>query len=225
MLNCTVVMPKPVIFFIVLLFLVWGASPAMVTGAPIGQQEEPPPVEILNPHVGQIIQGLVPISVKIDAVGFQSAQLDFGYEGDETQTWFLLSSSDRQDGEEPFAQWDTTTITDGDYRLRLTVRVSDGEPLVAMVSGLRVRNYTPYATDTSTPTATSIPGDTPVPSATPTPTETPHPPTLTPLPTNPAVLSEATVYNSLGRGALFTLMVFCVLGLYFGLRILLRLRQ
>ncbi len=189
------------------------------------QQEEPPPVEIVNPHEGQILQGLVPISVKIDAAGFQSARLDFGYEGDETQTWFLLSSRDSQDGEDPFAQWDTTTITDGDYRLRLTVWVSDGEPLVALVNGLRVRNYTPYATDTSTPTVTSLPGDTPVPSSTPTPTETPHPPTVTPLPTNPAVLSETTVFSSLGRGALFTLVIFCVFSLYFGLRSLLHLRH
>jgi hypothetical protein len=153
--------------------------------------------------------------------GFQSSELFFGYANNPTDTWFLITRNDQpvKDGE--LAQWDTTTITDGNYTLRLIVSFSDGTQSVATVPNVRVRNYSPIETDTPTPitpTATQVPGDMPISTITPTATITPKPPTPTPLPTNPAELSSANIIAGVGKGALATMGLFILLGLYITIR-------
>jgi len=64
-------------------------------------------------------------------------------------------------------EWDTTLVGDGLYELRLTVNVTNGNPVYHIVSPLRIQNILPAfaATATPFPTATFIP-PTPVPQPT-----------------------------------------------------------
>jgi len=180
----------------------------------------PETIEIQSPLPGQALQGTIVIKGSTEVQDFQSGRLEFSYSENPTNTWFLI-----QEFTEPvageLAQWDTSTITDGTYDLRLSVTLVDGKQVKAVISGLRVRNYTLIETNTPTPelpTATQVPGDTPVPTLTPTSTITPVPPTPTPLPPNPAQLSRRDITGSMGKGALGILGIFALIGLYTSIR-------
>jgi hypothetical protein len=170
---------------------------------------------------GQIVQGLVTITGTVSALGFSSYELSFAYADDQTQTWFTLAEGSQPVFEGELGRWDTRTLTDGDYRLRLQVLMLDGSVQETVVSGLRVRNYTAVPTSTFTPTTTAI-----VQFAAPTAqliapapaTVTPALPAPTPLPPNPASLQEASIANYLGRGAILALLLFLGLGLLLRLR-------
>jgi hypothetical protein len=183
------------------------------------------------PLEGQALQGVVSVIGTTAVEGFVSAELSFAYLDNPTDTWFLIAQSDALVENDVLAQWDTTTISDGDYTLRLVVRLSDGGELSASVGGVRVRNYTAIEADTPTPT---VPTPTPqasetlaptmTPTITPAPSETPVPPTPSAPPPNPAELSRSTLLSSIGRGALAVVGLFALLGVYQGLRALFRRR-
>jgi hypothetical protein len=130
--------------------------------------------DITSPADGQAVQGLITIEGSASHPFFEAYDLAFAYPSDPSQTWFLITDPVNQpvaDG--PMAIWDTTGITDGNYRLRLRVFLTNGNILQVFVDDLRVRNYT--AVETSSPGAA-------VSQPTPTialPTRTPRP---TPLP-------------------------------------------
>ena len=89
----------------------------------------------------------MPIIVNTTLEGFQSAELDFGYLNDPTQTWFLITLSSEPLSGGKITEWDTTTITDGNYTLRLVVTQQDGNQVVATSEGIRVRNYSMIETE------------------------------------------------------------------------------
>ncbi len=163
--------------------------------------------QIVAPPDGQYVQGQVPIKVATDVPNFSSAELDFAYASDSTPNWFLIQTASLPVTGQVMALWDTTTITDGDYLLRLRVTLADASTQDA-IETVRVRNYT--ALPTPSPVATVTP--TPfveVPTAIITvPTETvtasPLPPLFTPtaLPPNPAGMSTGEVFSGFWKGAL-----------------------
>ena len=83
--------------------------------------------------------------------GFISWEITFGYASDSTGTWFLIAEGDEQVSSGELTQWDTTTITDADYNLRLTVYMEGGRREHFVLNNLRVRNYSPIETITPTP--------------------------------------------------------------------------
>lgn len=178
-------------------------------------------MSISSPSEAEYVQGVVTISGSATVLGFSSYELSFAYENDPTQTWFQLTSSSLPVFEGELGTWDTTTLTDGDYILRLQVFLLDGTVQETTVSNVRVRNYTPIPTDTPTPTSTPV-----VQFAAPTAqlilpasaTVTPSMPTPTPLPPNPAGLEETSIFGALGRGAALAVLLFVVLGLLLRLR-------
>jgi hypothetical protein len=176
---------------------------------------------ISSPLEGQIVQGVVTVSGTVTILGFSSYELTFAYMDDPTQTWFALASSSLPVFEGELGAWDTTTLTDGDYTLRLQVFLLDGTVQETTVSGLRVRNYTSVPTSTFTPTATTIAKFAP-PTAqliAPAPaTATQSLPTPTSLPPNSASLAENNISNALGSGAILALLLFAVFGLILRLR-------
>jgi hypothetical protein len=183
--------------------------------------------QILSPLGGQALQGGLPIEGYIPAAGFAGAELSFTYQVDAPETWFLIAELLQIPDNPVLAQWDTTTITDGIYSLQLVVTQVDGSRSRTIVTGLRVRNYSPVETITptaATPSATPEPGDTPVPSATLIPTLTPVPPTPTPLPPNPAQINQLDILITMGKGALAILGFLGVLGLYQTIKTYLRNR-
>jgi hypothetical protein len=185
-------------------------------------------VSIESPGGGEALQGLVQIAGSADPDGFSAYEIAFGYAGDTTGTWFLITERGDPVSDGRLAEWDTFRITDGDYNLRLAVTLDDGSLLEVFVEGLRVRNYSPVETSTPTPipspTATATVDLTAAfvaASQTPTPTDagSPLPPaTPTPLPTNPARISGGEITYSLARGAAGVLAAFILLGMYTSIR-------
>jgi hypothetical protein len=192
--------------------------------APIMQVDVTSDTRIDAPTAGQVIQGNYLILGNTNSDRFQNYEVNFAYKDDPTHTWFLVQegSSPIQDG--VLAVWDTTTITDGEYTLRLLVTLNDGTELETVVDQIRVRNYSPIETDTPTPIpplVTLVPA---VASGSPTPrytleaTLTPQPMTPTPLPTNPAIITSLQMEETLGKGAAISLGMLALLGAYLGLR-------
>jgi hypothetical protein len=185
------------------------------------QAQEGAQLDISSPSEGQIVQGMVVVSGSVTVLGFSSYELSFAYNDDPTQTWFILTTSSLPVFESELGTWDTTTLTDGDYTLRLRIFLLDGTVRETIVSGLRVRNYTAVPTSTFTPTATAIVQFAPptaqliAPAAA---TVTPSLPTPTPLPPNPASLQDASISGALGRGAILALLLFLGFGLILRLR-------
>jgi hypothetical protein len=192
---------------ILLALLAWSLRAGPVSAQAPGSQ-----VSILSPQAGGVLQGQVTITGNNNITGFVSAEIFFTYTHDPTDTWFLIASSSQPVTQGMLAVWDTTTITDGLYALRLRVTLGDGSYVDAIVPDLRVRNYTPV--ETNTPTAVPL-ESTPVPKA--TATATPYP-TPTALPPNPAALTPLNIYTSLGYGALSVVVIIVLFAFYLRLR-------
>jgi hypothetical protein len=221
MLNWIVAMRR--LLFMLLVFLGMSVSASRVAA----QSSDSATVVITAPSPGTPLQGIVIIEGNTMMGEFISWEISFGYASDSTGTWFLISEGDEQVASGELTQWDTTTITDGDYNLRLTVYQQGGNRQHYIVEDLRVRNYSSIETITPTPTLTSTPyTETPRPSQTPTittqPSETPIPNTSTPLPTNPATITQGEINNSLLRGIAGALAAFVLIGLYLSVKQMLR---
>jgi hypothetical protein len=118
------------------------------------------------------------------------------------------------------AVWDTSTISDGDYKIKLTVKMSDGTTQETVVDPVLVRNYTAVqSTATSMPTsvqtevvsvATAI-----------SPTETLAPvASVTPFPANQASLTTGALDDSLRTGLILGLLIVVVISIYSYIRYL-----
>ncbi len=181
--------------------------------------QDSPPVAVTSPAPNELLRGQVTITGRVDLASFVSAQLAFGYASNPTDTWFTIQTFSPPIVDPNLAVWDTSSITDGDYVLRLRVNLEDGTFQEATVP-IRIGNDV-VPTPTLEPTATQE--DTlllPTPfllAASPTPTEVPRP-TPTPVPANPASLGRREVYASLGRGALVILGLFAIAGLIIRVR-------
>ncbi len=172
-----------------------------------------PELSIQSPLPGDVLQGIINIVGISDLPGFVSGELSFAYDDNPTGVWFLVGDLGQPVGGGTLTQWDTSSITDGNYALRLSVRLADGSNREVVISGLRVRNYSQIETQTPTPvtpTTTPAPGSAPA-TATVLPKARPSP---TALPTNPAVITNQNVATSLGKGALAVLGFFAFIGLY-----------
>ncbi|RPI84400.1 MAG: hypothetical protein EHM41_13515 [Chloroflexi bacterium] len=178
------------------------------------------PAAIESPLPGQAVQGSVAVTGSTAVDGFVAAEISFGYLDDPTGTWFFINQINEPVTSGQLAVWDTTTLTDGDYALRLVVLKQDGSQEVVVVPSVRVRNYTPIETDTPTlpaPTETPAPGETPAPTETLVPSPTPHPVTLTPLPQNPAEVTPDDITTNVLYGILIAVGIFAILGLSYTL--------
>ena len=204
--------PRLIILLSLCLLLLGTATPAF------GQEDPDQEIEILSPFPGDPVQGSVAIRVKTSASGFQSAELEFSYARNPTNTWFLIAESDRPLSDEVMAEWDTSTLTDGTYNLRLVVKLKNGRLLSVQVPGIRVRNYSPIETPTPTPSPTLAPGEIPTSTPTPSPTPTPIRPTPTALPANPMQTTISDIGDDFLRGGAGVLAVFLLAGLYGQLR-------
>ena len=153
--------------------------------------QDSPLLAITSPATEEIVRGEVTITGKTDVPGFFFAQLDFAYASNQTDTWFNIQTFSQPTAKSTLAVWDTTSISDGDYFLRLRVTFEDGTFQEVSVPVL-VRNDLPLSTPTSVPTSTVMPEiavQIPTPfllAASPTPTDLPRP-TPTMLPPNPAL--------------------------------------
>jgi hypothetical protein len=174
-------------------------------------------IAITSPAADEVLRGPVTITGTVDFPSFVSAQLDFAYATNPTNAWFPIQSFSQPIVDSTLATWDTTSITDGDYVLRLRVNFEDGTAQEVSVP-LKIGNDampTLSPTPEATPTPEEITVLIPTPfllAASPTPTDLPRP-TPTALPSNPVSLEQDEIYASLGRGALVILGMFALAGL------------
>ena len=181
-----------------------------------------PPLAITAPLAGDVLRGEITITGTTDIENFLSAQLDFTYASNPAGNWFTLQTVSQPVLDSALAIWNTASISDGDYILRLRVNLTDGTFQEVTVP-VKVQNDTPISTPTLEPeTATpdSITVQIPTPfllAASPTPTEVPRP-TPSALPTNPVSLNQNEIYASLGRGALVIIGLFIFAGLIIRVR-------
>ena len=169
-------------------------------------------ISIENPSAGEALQGIVTITGTNNAQGFGYSEVEFAYSNDSTGTWFLIATNTSPTTGGVLGTWDTTTITDGNYRLRLRVHLEDGSLRDAAIPNLRVRNYTAVETPTPAPTARQ---PTRVPTITLTPTLFPTP---TMLPTNAAILTRSEITWSAGLGGAVAILILAIISLYLWLR-------
>src|SRR5689334_17437845 len=111
-----------------------------------------PPVTITSPAPDEILRGQVAITGKVDLPSFVSAQLTFAYASDPTNTWFTIQTFSQPITDSALATWDTTSITDGDYVLRLQVTLQDGTSQEATVPIKIGNDFVPTATPEPSPT-------------------------------------------------------------------------
>lgn len=192
----------------------------LLTASLLMAAQDSPPVAITSPAPDELLRGQVTITGRLDIPVFSSAQLDFAYASDPTGTWFNMQTFSQPMPDSTLTVWDTTSITDGDYVLRLRAVLEDGT-LQEVTLPVRIGNdVLPTETAVPTPTPDSETVLIPTPfllAASPTPTRLPHP-TPTALPTNPVSLGRNQVYTSLGRGALVILGLFALAGLILRVR-------
>lgn len=165
--------------------------------------------QINTPLAGQALQGQVQIRGSVDLEGFQSAEVSFSYASTGEANWFLIAQLTQPVKDDLLATWDTTSIADGAYALRVVVYLNDGTSVEQKVKGLRVRNYSPIETETPHPIDTT---DLPSPAATITVTARPATPTA--LPNNPVQVTRQQLRTSLVSGGMLALAAFAALGLY-----------
>jgi hypothetical protein len=178
---------------------------------------------ITSPVEGAILKDIFPITGNSAVEGFQSADLTFTYAREPVENWFVITLMSAPVTDGVLTQWDTNSITDGDYFLRLQIHLQDGSINEVIVRDLRIRNYTEPPTEQSeiiesavTPELNSIQStiltSTVVPSLVPvllTPVFNPAP-----LPVNPAALDQSMVFSMVRTSVLVTILVFVILGFF-----------
>lgn len=172
--------------------------------------------DITRPSRGEALTGLVTIEGSAAHPSFVSYELAFAFEDDPTGTWFpIIDDVQTPVTDGRLGIWDTTGITDGNYKLRLRVVLKSGAALEALVEGLRVRNTTPIEAVTSA--APLVVRPSPSPMAT-----MPVPEIIaTPLPVQEG---PSRVLRALTWGAGFGVFLLLALAVYSLLRGRLRLR-
>ena len=183
------------------------------------------PVAVTSPQTGEILRGWVEIQGRMDTPNFASAELAFTYAAtasDSGASWFIIQTFPQPKADSALAAWDTTSITDGDYTLRLRVTLQDGTFQDALVTDLKVRNDEPLPTVPPTQTLANFNfaplNETPEASNLQTPTVVSNFPTSTPLPANPISLTTVDIFTIFWQSALVILILFLFFSLILRLR-------
>lgn len=139
------------------------------------QAQAPGYVDIIRPSGGAAVFGITTIEGSASHPAFVSYDLSFAYPDDPTDTWFMIGDSifaPVEDG--VLGIWDTSGITDGEYRLRLRVHLDNEIIVEYLVETIRIRNS--RAIETSTPSSQAAVQSPTPPEPTRTPRHTPVPP-------------------------------------------------
>jgi hypothetical protein len=208
------------------LLLLWVIIMVSLVRVGLVQGQTTPGISINAPADGDVLQGVVTISGMVQVEGFERGEVEFAYSHDAVDRgWFLIGEINQPIVDGPLATWDTTTITDGSYDLRVIAYSQGKDPVEIVVKGLRVRNYTQIETATPSPEPTRNGMAVPMPTAqepgtvpldsTPVVTLTVRP---TPLPTNPAQMKPTEIIGGFGMGLISAAGLVGLLGLYVGFR-------
>ncbi|HEY4723510.1 MAG TPA: hypothetical protein VII92_16765 [Anaerolineae bacterium] len=176
-----------------LALLAWPAQ-----AAPPAQESQ---AAITSPVDGQEIAGTLAINGSASHPEFMRYELAFGPDPNPKDAWQVFSENNQPVANNVLGSWNTTSVADGTYMLRLRVVRKDSNYSEAFVRGLAVRNQQPTKTPTpSAPAPTFEPEATQAPAAevdasVSTPILVEQPPTSVPA----AVLPKGTGSPSVGN--------------------------
>ncbi len=203
----------------------WAAWPAAA--------QDTDSARIASPRAGDFLFGLVTIQGTASNPNFSRYKLEFASQDQNTDQWFLIGAEvSQQVSNGVLAQWNTVSIPDGKYQLRLRVILRNGTVAQALVQNLTIANRQPTALPTALLPATPLPptllpttGPSPTPLIRQPPTSTPRPtlvapaivPTAAPPPasdTPPILVGLEAIQNAFCSGVYIALAAFLVLGGY-----------
>lgn len=178
------------------------------------QEGQEPILEISSPLPGEVAQGLLQIVGTIEVADLDSFILEFSFQQNNDQAWFAINKGNIVIVDGILGEWETSTIPDGNYKLRLTVNRNTDGPLILVVEGIRVRNYSQIETNTPIPTneiPTTIPTSVSTITISPTAELKPSP---TPFNPNPASVTFGDIQKRILQGAIGGLVIFTIFLLY-----------
>ncbi|MEM6529613.1 MAG: PKD domain-containing protein, partial [Chloroflexota bacterium] len=126
------------------------------TAVPPAQASTPVPISIviLSPVPGSIISGNTQILGAASHPQFLQYQVEYGPQPNPGNLFFpITGTAQRPVNNGLLGIWNTSTVDDGLYNIRLRVTLRDGTSLSTVVGNIRVQNRQP----TPIPTATTIP--------------------------------------------------------------------
>lgn len=169
-----------------------------------------PGLYVTTPVEGQVVAGTVEIKGSVPDTSFLYAEVSYAFDDGQNTNWFLIKRIEEPIHDGLLAMWDTTTITDGVYRLRLSVHEKNEDVHELILENIKVGNYTHYEVTTPTTPVNEIQATEEI-TSTPTPQQTPEP---TELPKNPASIDEKDIRASLTSGLVLTILALVILGIY-----------
>ena len=119
--------------FPVLIVAVFSISASAV---PLQTEED---LLIESPAAGESVSGSVEILGSAAAPGMMRYRVEFAYDPNPSDTWFLISEGTEPVHDGLLAVWDTSEITEGEYALRVAAFFPDGSMREAVNGGIRVR--------------------------------------------------------------------------------------
>lgn len=127
------------------------------TATPFAPSATPYPydVRITYPVDGSQIAGYVTIVGSASHPRFVQYALEWGPEPNPANLWYPFLSPPQRTNiviNSALGAWNTTTVADGLYRIRLHVWLNDGTDLDYVIGSIRVSNSQPTAVPTNTPT-------------------------------------------------------------------------
>ncbi len=174
-------------------------------------------VRIQSPVEGDFLQGNVAIMGTVTGSGFQSAEISFRYQDTPSQSWFVIAQISAPVVDDLIATWDTSTIADGVYQIRVLAVFDDGREQEEIIANLNVRNYTPFD-----PIKTADPGQpsnlndqTATIRIQATPTFKPSP---TSMPGNEIMVTQSQFINTAIQGAILGVLFLVVIALFIIIR-------
>jgi len=199
----------------VILTISWAlaAWPARSLAAPLAQG---PIAAITAPTDGQELQGAVTVTGSANHPEFDRYELAYGPEPNPNDAWQPFASNRQPVANNVLGVWDTASVGDGTYSLRLRVVRKDSNYDEAFIRGLRVINQqarstpTPSAAEASptpevtTDIATAVPGVEPTLRSVPT-VLVEQPPTSIPAAVAPGATATPTRTGA-GSGGLASLI-------------------
>jgi PKD repeat protein len=107
-------------------------------------------IVILSPIPGSVISGSVPVFGATEHPQFAHYQLQYGTDPNPSNFWYPITDpipTPVLNG--LLGNWNTTSIPDGTYQLRLQVGLTDGSVVTIVSNNLQIRNTAPIPTATS----------------------------------------------------------------------------
>jgi hypothetical protein len=171
-----------------------------------------PGLYITFPKSSSNVSGIVEIRGSVPVMNFASAEVAYAYADAGETNWFLIAKLDHAVQDDILGSWDTTTITDGTYQLRLSVKLTNGDVNEIVIKEIHVANYTHSS-------GTALPG-----LLTATMNELPKEATTAPglqptrIPGNPASMNSGQIKISIALGVIVSVLLLALLAIYNAVR-------